>query len=156
MPVSNQVRESVVKGTKLCIRKECRTINSRNFPQVLHRNKQRKTLWNQSISEGFGPSGATRTRGFHIPNVAPYQLGYTRIFRCDHYSMNLVRFKVFSWLWSFMWSKRFLARFCCPEKSRKCPCCKGFRDLAVPIVDRRGNAPKLCMLSILFYYSSST
>ena len=44
VPVSNQVRESVVKGTKLCIRKECRTINSRNFPQVLHRNKQRKTL----------------------------------------------------------------------------------------------------------------
>ena len=44
----------------------------------------------------FGPSGATRTRGFHIPNVAPYQLGYTRIFRCDHYSMNLMRFKVFS------------------------------------------------------------
>lgn len=28
---------------------------------------------------GVGPSSATRTRGFHIPNVAPYQLGYTRI-----------------------------------------------------------------------------
>ena len=41
-----------------------------------------------------------------------------------------------------MWSKRFLARFCCPEKSSKRPCCKGFRTLAVPIVDRRGNAPK--------------
>lgn len=25
-----------------------------------------------------GPSGETRTPGFHIPNVAPYQLGYTR------------------------------------------------------------------------------
>ena len=26
-----------------------------------------------------GPSGETRTPGFHIPNVAPYQLGYTRL-----------------------------------------------------------------------------
>ena len=55
----------------------------------------------------FGPSGATRTRGFHIPNVAPYQLGYTRIFACHDYSTNLVRFKVFSCLWSFMWSNPF-------------------------------------------------
>ena len=41
-----------------------------------------------------------------------------------------------------MWSKRFLGRFFCPEKSRKRPCCKGFRALAVPIVDRRKIAPK--------------
>ena len=74
--------------------------------QPLRRNKQRKNLWNQLISEVFGPSGATRTRGFHIPNVAPYQLGYTRIFCCDDYSTKLVQFKVFSCLWSFMWSKR--------------------------------------------------
>ena len=33
-----------------------------------------------------------------------------------------------------MWSKRFLAQFFCPEKFRKCLCCKGFRALAVPIV----------------------
>lgn len=37
---------------------------------------------------------------------------------------------------------RFLARFADPVKSRKCPCCKGFRDLAVPIVDRTAYAPK--------------
>ena len=37
---------------------------------------------------------------------------------------------------------RFLARFPGQAKSRKRPCCKGFRALAVPIVDRRGNAPK--------------
>ena len=43
----------------------------------------------------FGPSGATRTRGFHIPNVAPYQLGYTRIFCCHDYSTKIVRLKVF-------------------------------------------------------------
>ena len=41
-----------------------------------------------------------------------------------------------------MWSKRFLGRFFCPEKSRKRPCCKGFRALAVPIVGRQRNAPK--------------
>ena len=41
-----------------------------------------------------------------------------------------------------MWSKRFLARFCCPEKSRKCPCCNGFRALTVPVVDTRRIAPK--------------
>ena len=41
-----------------------------------------------------------------------------------------------------MWSKRFLARFCCPEKSRKRLCCKGFRALAVSIVDEIHNAPK--------------
>ncbi len=32
------------------------------------------------LSRHRGPSSATRTRGFHIPNVAPYQLGYTRIY----------------------------------------------------------------------------
>ena len=42
--------------------------------------KRRKGALIVSRSESFyGPSGATRTRGFHIPNVAPYQLGYTRI-----------------------------------------------------------------------------
>ena len=95
MPVSNQVRESVVKGTKLCIRKECRTINSRNFPQVLHRNKQRKTLWNQSISEGFGPSGAIRTLGPVNPNHVRYQLRYTRIFNCHNYTTARAKIKVF-------------------------------------------------------------
>ena len=37
---------------------------------------------------------------------------------------------------------RFLPRFCQMRKSRKRLCCKGFRALAVPIVDRQGNAPK--------------
>ena len=45
---------------------------------------------------GFGPSSATRTRGFHIPNVAPYQLGYTRIQDIKFYQM-----------WSNMWSGEF-------------------------------------------------
>lgn len=41
-----------------------------------------------------------------LPNVACYQLHYTRIFGCHDYSTKIVRFKVFSYLWSFMWSKR--------------------------------------------------
>lgn len=36
----------------------------------------------------------------------------------------------------------FPARFCCRGKSRKCPCCKAFRALAVSIVDEIHNAPK--------------
>ena len=36
----------------------------------------------------------------------------------------------------------FTARFCCRWKSRKRPCCKGFRTLAVSIVDEIHNAPK--------------
>ena len=43
-----------------------------------------------------------------LPNVARYQLRYTRIFGCHDYSTKIVRFKVFSYLWSFMWSKRVL------------------------------------------------
>lgn len=31
------------------------------------------------ISEGFGPSSATRTHGLLVPNQARYQLRYTRI-----------------------------------------------------------------------------
>ena len=37
---------------------------------------------------------------------------------------------------------QFPARFAASAKSRKRPCCKGFRALAVPIVDRRKIAPK--------------
>ena len=90
----------------------------------------------------FGPSGAIRTLGPVNPNHVRYQLRYTRLFDCHDYSTKIVRFKVFSCLWSFMWSKRFLARFCCLEKSRKFPCCKGFRALAVSIMDRQRIAPK--------------
>ena len=42
---------------------------------------------------------------------------------------------------------RFLARFSGQAKSRKRPCCKGFRALAVSIVDEIHNAPKPPALS---------
>ena len=50
----------------------------------------------------------------------------------------------------------FLARFPGQAKSRKRPCFKDFRVSAVLVMDEKAYAPKLCMLSILFYYSSST
>ena len=90
-----------------------------------------------------------RTSYNNVPNVACYQLHYTRIFACHDYSTKLVRFKVFSCLWSILWSKRFLARFCCPEKSCKRLCCKGFRALTVSIVDEIHNAPKAGALPMM-------
>ena len=50
----------------------------------------------------------------------------------------------------------FFARFRSQWKSRKCLCRKGFRASGTPVVNESAYAPKLCMLSILFYYSSST
>ena len=53
-----------------------------------------------------------RTSYNNVPNVACYQLHYTRIFGCHDYSTKLVRFKVFSYLWSFMWSKPIFSPVC--------------------------------------------
>ena len=61
-----------------------------------------------------------------LPNVAPYQLGYTRIFGCHDYSTKLVRFKVFSCLWSFMWSKPLLCRFQQPGEIPQTQTSQGF------------------------------
>ena len=77
-----------------------------------------------------------------LPNVACYQLHYTRIFACHDYSTKLVQIKVFPVCSHLCGQSGFSAWFCCPGKSRKRPCCKGFRALAVPIVDRRKIAPK--------------
>ena len=53
-----------------------------------------------------------------FPNQARYQLRYTRIFACHDYSTKLVRFKVFSCLWSFMWSNLI---FCPVPQLREIP-----------------------------------
>ena len=42
---------------------------------------------------------------------------------------------------------QFLAQFADPSKSSKRLCCKGFRALSVPIVDRRRIAPKINYLT---------
>ena len=83
-----------------------------------------------------------RTSYNNVPNVACYQLHYTRIFACHDYSTKLVQIKVFPVCSHLCGQSGFSAWFCCPGKSRKRPCCKGFRALAVPIVDRRKIAPK--------------
>ncbi len=68
---------------KVCIPlKSCAAINKEKAPR-------------SDAPGGFGPSGATRTRGFHIPNVAPYQLGYTRIFNFYHYTTAEGKSKIF-------------------------------------------------------------
>ena len=77
-----------------------------------------------------------------LPNVAPYQLGYTRIFACHDYSTKLMRLKVFCVCGHLCGQSGFSSCFDCREKSHKRPCCKGIQTLAVPIVDRRSNAPK--------------
>lgn len=66
-------------------------------PQILRRNRQwiRKTLWNQPISEGFGPSGATRTPGLLIPNLSGILFplvysGFRCFLICFTYSLTLL------------------------------------------------------------------
>ena len=83
-----------------------------------------------------------RTSYNNVPNVAPYQLGYTRIFNCHDYTTVRAKIKVFLVCGHLCGQSQFLPRFCCLEKSSKRPRCKGFRALAVPIVDRRKIAPK--------------
>ena len=61
-----------------------------------------------------------------LPNVACYQLHYTRIFGCHDYSTKIVRFKVFSCLWSFLWSKPLLCRFRQPGEIQKTQVSQGF------------------------------
>ena len=77
-----------------------------------------------------------------LPNVAPYQLSYTRIFNFCHYTTAREKIKVFPVCSHLCGQSGFWARLCCPEKSRKRPCCKGFRALTVSIVDEIHNAPK--------------
>ena len=60
-----------------------------------------------------------------LPNVACYQLHYTRIFTCHDYSAKLVRFKLFSCLWSFMWSKPISILVWWPGEIQQMPVLQG-------------------------------
>ena len=105
-----------------------------------------------AIGENPANAGATRLSGVSrysvsdtataLPKQAPYQLGYTRIFACHDYSTKLMRLKVFCVCGHLCGQSGFSSCFDCREKSHKRPCCKGIQALAVPIVDRRSNAPK--------------
>ena len=94
------------------------------------------------ITKGDGPSGATRTPGLLNPNQARYHLRYTRIFSFSYYTMVKAKIKVFPVCGQSCGQSRFPAWFADPAKSSKHPCYKGFRALAVPIVDRNTYAPK--------------
>lgn len=111
---------------KVCIPlKSCAAINKEKAPR-------------SDAPGGFGPSGATRTRGFHIPNVAPYQLGYTRIFNFYHYTTAEGKIKDFSVCGQI----RFCAVFGNRGESRKRRCRKALRRFASPYPGYRHGTPK--------------
>ena len=90
----------------------------------------------------FGPSDTIRTCDLHIPNVARYQLRYTRIFSFCYYTTLGAKIKVFPVCGQSCGQSRFSAQFADPVKSRKRPCCKAFRASASLVVDGTNNAPK--------------
>lgn len=115
---------------KVCIPlKSCAAINKEKAPR-------------SDAPGGFGPSGATRTRGFHIPNVAPYQLGYTRIFNFYHYTTAEGKIKDFSVCGHLCGQRRFCAAFCNRGKSRKRRRHKTLRRFASPYPGYRHGTPK--------------
>lgn len=115
---------------KVCIPlKSCAAINKEKAPR-------------SDAPGGFGPSGATRTRGFHIPNVAPYQLGYTRIFNFYHYTTAEGKIKDFSVCGHSCGQNRFCAVFDNRVKPRKCRCRKTLRRFTLPCPGYRHGTPK--------------
>ena len=115
---------------KVCIPlKSCAAINKEKAPR-------------SDAPGGFGPSGATRTRGFHIPNVAPYQLGYTRIFNFYHYTTAEGKIKDFSVCGHSCGQIRFCAVFGNRGESRKRRCRKALRRFASPYPGYRHGTPK--------------
>ena len=89
-----------------------------------------------------GPSGEAQTLGLAVPNRAFYQLNYTRIFSFCYYTTPQAKIKVFSDCGHLCGQSGFWSQLADPSKSRKRPCCKGFRASDVPIVDEIRNAPK--------------
>ena len=67
-----------------------------------------------------------------LPNVAPYQLGYTRIFNFYHYTTAEGKIKDFSVCGHSCGQIRFYAAFDNREKSRKHRCHKALRRFALP------------------------
>ena len=80
--------------------------------------------------------------GETLPNVACYQLHYTRIFGCHDYSTKLVRFKVFPVCSHSCGQSDFTARFVNVVKSRKCPYSKDLCGLSGTVADEVRTAPK--------------
>ena len=90
----------------------------------------------------FGPSDTIRTCDLHIPNVARYQLRYTRIFSFCYYTTLGAKIKDFPVCGQSCGQSRFSTRFGDPAKSRKRPCRKAFQASAFLVVDGAGATPK--------------
>ena len=93
-----------------------------------------------------GPSDRIRTCGILLPKQARYQLRYTRLFSFCYYTTPRAKIKVFPVCGHLCGQSGYTAQLVGPVKSRKCPCCKGFRGSAAPIVDRDAYAPKAGVL----------
>ena len=77
-----------------------------------------------------------------LPNVAPYQLGYTRIFNFYHYTTAGKKIKDFSACGHLCGQSRFCAVFGKRKKSRKRRRCKALRRFASPYPGYRHGTPK--------------
>ena len=77
-----------------------------------------------------------------LPNVAPYQLSYTRIFNFCHYITAGEKIKVFSVCGHSCGQNRFCAVFGNRVKSRNRGCRKALRHFAMPCPGYRHGTPK--------------
>ena len=77
-----------------------------------------------------------------LPNVAPYQLSYTRIFNFCHDITAGEKIKDFSVCGHSCGQSRFYAAFGNRRKSRKCRCHKALRRFALPRPGYRHGTPK--------------
>ena len=101
---------------------------------------------NPANTRGARLSGLPLVRSWMVstalPNVARYQLRYTRIFSFCYYTTLGAKIKDFPVCGHSCGQSRFLARLCSLGKSRKRPCCKAFRASASQVVDSVGTTPK--------------
>ena len=81
-----------------------------------------------------------------LPNVAPYQLSYTRIFNFCHDTTASGKNKVFSVCGHSCGQNRFCAVFSNRVKSSKRRCCKALRRFTLPRPGYRHGTPKASAL----------
>ena len=81
-----------------------------------------------------------------LPNVAPYQLSYTRIFNFCHDTTAEGKIKVFSVCGHLCGQSRFYTAFGNRGKSRKRRRCKALRRFALPCFGYRHGTPKASAL----------
>ena len=87
-----------------------------------------------------------------LPNVAPYQLSYTRTFNFRHYTTAGEKIKDFSVCGHSCGQSRFCTAFSNRRKSCKCRCCKALRRFDLPYPGYRHGTPEpriSCFLCIL-------